>query len=57
MKIRRRKVTVNATAAAHDESVASALTDPVTSAVQASLDGLQLRHPPRVSVRLTPRSS
>jgi hypothetical protein len=57
VKVTRGKVTVNATAAAHDRTVAAALSDPVTTAVQTSLDRLLLRRAPRVAVRVTPRSS
>lgn len=54
--VTRRKLTINAAAAAHDRSAANALTDPVTQAVQTSLGSLQLRTPPNVSVRMRTRS-
>jgi hypothetical protein len=52
-----RKITVAANAAARDKTVAGTLKDPITEAVRQSVDGLGLAKPPKVSVRVTPRSS
>lgn len=53
--VTRRKVAVRAGALAYGRDGARALSGPVTDAVTASVHGLQLRHEPRVSVRVTPR--
>jgi Family of unknown function (DUF6286) len=52
-----RKITVAANAAARDKTVAGTLKDPITDAVRQSIDGLGLAKSPKVSVRVTPRSS
>jgi hypothetical protein len=52
-----RKITVAANAAARDKTVAGTLKAPITDAVRQSVDGLGLSRSPKVSVRVTPRSS
>ncbi len=54
--IRRRRARVAAKSAARGSAAAAALKDPVTQAVRSCLDDLQMRHPPRLRVRVTPRS-
>lgn len=54
--VSRRKITISGASAAHDRAAAQALIDPVTHAVQTSLNALQLRTPPTVSVRMKARS-
>jgi hypothetical protein len=56
VKVKRRKVTVAATAAAQDKAAARSLRDPVSDAVRQRLSALHLRRAPSVSVRITPRS-
>ena len=53
--VRRRRARVAAKSAARG-SAAAALKEPVTQAVRRRLDDLQMRHPPRLKVRVTPRS-
>ena len=55
-KVRRRRARVTAVAAARGRPAADALTEPVTQALQGRLDGLDLRHPPHLTVRVTARS-
>ena len=52
-----RKITVDATAAARDRSSASDLKDAISDAVRNSLTDLGLAKTPKVSARVTPRSS
>ena len=54
--VRRRRARVTATSAARGRPAASALKQPVTESVRQCLAGLDLRHPPRLSVRVIPRS-
>ncbi|MGI8760219.1 MAG: DUF6286 domain-containing protein [Jatrophihabitantaceae bacterium] len=56
VSVKRHRVRVAAKAAARDAAGAAALTDPVTAAVDARLQELQLVHPPRVRVRVSARS-
>jgi hypothetical protein len=56
VKVKRRKVTVAATAAAQDRAAARCLRDPILAATRQRLTALQLRRSPSVSVRVTPRS-
>ncbi len=51
-----RRITVTARSAATGNAATQPLTDPVTGAVQRRLDGLELQHAPRLSVRVTTRS-
>jgi hypothetical protein len=53
--VRRRRARVAAISAARG-SAAAALKEPVIQAVRRRLDDLQMRHPPRLKVRVTPRS-
>lgn len=54
--VRRRRARVAAKSAARGSAAAAALKEPVTQAVRRYLDDLQMRHPPRLRVRVTPRS-
>jgi Ni/Fe-hydrogenase subunit HybB-like protein len=54
--VRRRRARVSATAAARGRPATEALRQPVTQALQDQLDGLDLRHPPRLTVRIYSRS-
>jgi len=56
VRVRRRRARVTAASGARGRAAASALTDPVTQALGARLDGLNLRHAPRLTVRVVPRS-
>ena len=53
--VRRRRARVTATAAARGRPATEALRQPVTQALQGRLDGLDLRHPPRLKVRVYSR--
>jgi len=53
--VRRRRARVTATAAARGRPATEALRQPVTQALQDRLDGLDLRHPPRLKVRVYAR--
>ena len=52
-----RKITVAAHAAARDKDSATALKDPITDAVRAAIDTLGLAKTPKVTTRVTSRSS
>ena len=54
--VRRRRARVTATSAARGRPAADALRQPVTQALSDRLDHLDLRHPPRLTVRVTTRS-
>jgi hypothetical protein len=56
VKVKRRKVTVVATAAVQGTAPARSLRDPISDAARQRLAALQLRRAPSVSVRVTPRS-
>jgi hypothetical protein len=56
VRVRRRRARVTATSGARGQAAASALTEPVTQALAARLDGLDMRHAPRLTVRVVPRS-
>ena len=56
VKVRRGRARVAATSAGRGRPAADALSEPVTQTLQDRLDGLGLRHPPRLKVRVTPRS-
>jgi Family of unknown function (DUF6286) len=56
VRVRRRRARVTATSAARSRPAASALKEPVTESVRQCLAGLDLRHPPRLTVRVVPRS-
>jgi Family of unknown function (DUF6286) len=56
VKVKRRKITVAATAAAQDKAAARSLRDPISAAVRERLTALKLRRTPSVAVRVTPRS-
>jgi Family of unknown function (DUF6286) len=55
VKVRRRRVRITAATAARGRPAASALTEPVTHALRARLDNLNMHHPPRLTVRVIPR--
>jgi hypothetical protein len=55
--VRRRKVSVAATATARDRAAARSLQEPVAAAVGQRLTALRLRRAPSVSVRVRPGSS
>jgi Family of unknown function (DUF6286) len=54
--VRRRRARITATSAARSRPAAGALKEPVTESVRQCLAGLDLRHPPRLRVRVIPRS-
>jgi len=56
VRVRRRRALVTAASGARGRAAAGALTEPVTQALGARLDGLGLRHVPRLTVRVVPRS-
>jgi hypothetical protein len=56
VRVRRRRARVTAASGARGRAAASALTGPVTQALGARLDGLGMRHAPRLTVRVVPRS-
>ena len=56
VRIRRRRARVTAVSGARGAAAASALTEPVTQALGAHLDSLDMRHAPRLRVRVVPRS-
>ena len=56
VRVRRRRARVTAASGARGRAAASALTEPVTQALGARLDGLNLRRAPRLTVRVVPRS-
>ena len=56
VRVRRRRARVTAASGARGRAAAGALTEPVTQALGARLDGLGLRHVPRLTVRVVPRS-
>src|SRR5487761_532643 len=53
VRVRRGRAT--AASGARGRAAASALTEPVTQALGARLDGLDMRHAPRLTVRVVPR--
>jgi Family of unknown function (DUF6286) len=56
IRVGRRRARITATAGARGRAAAGALRQPVTDAARLRLDDLQLRHPPRLQVRVIPRS-
>ncbi|HET9894361.1 MAG TPA: DUF6286 domain-containing protein [Streptosporangiaceae bacterium] len=56
VKVRRRKITIRAAAATADRTAAPALREPVRAAARQRLAALNLRKPPAVVARVTPRS-
>ena len=54
--VRRRRARVTATSAARGRPAAAALEQPVTQALSGRLDSLDLRHRPRLKVRVNSRS-
>jgi hypothetical protein len=56
VKVRRGRARITAASAARGRPAAAALTEPVTQALRTRLDGLGLRHPPRLKVTVVPRS-
>ena len=56
VRVRRRRARVTAASGARGRAAAGALTEPVTQALGTRLDGLGLRHVPRLTVRVVPRS-
>jgi hypothetical protein len=56
VKVRRRRASITAASAARGRPAATALTEPVTQALDACLDSLNLRHPPRLKVHVVTRS-
>jgi hypothetical protein len=55
VKVRRRRARITAASAARARPAATALTEPVTQALRSRLDALDLRHPPRLRVRVVTR--
>ncbi len=56
VKVRRRKITIKATAVATDAAVAPRLREPVSAAARQRLAALNLHKPPEVAARVTPGS-
>jgi hypothetical protein len=56
VRVRRRRARVTAASGARGRAAAGALTEPVTQALGDRLDGLGLRHAPRLTVRVVPGS-
>ncbi len=54
--VRRGRARVVATSAGRGRPAADALHEPLTQRLQERVDGLGLHHPPRIKVRVTPRS-
>lgn len=54
--VTRRRARVAATSAARGPAAGAALKEPVSRAVRGRLDELDMRHPPRLTVRVTARS-
>ena len=54
--VRRRRARVAARSAARSSAAAAALKEPAAQAVRRRLDDLQMRNPPRLTVRVTTRS-
>ncbi len=54
--VRRRRARVAATSAARGRPAVDALKEPVAESVRRRLDDLQMRRPPRLKVRVSPRS-
>ena len=54
-RIRRHRARVTAVSGARGRVAASALTEPLTQALDARIDSIQMRHAPRLSVRVVPR--
>ncbi len=57
VSVRRRSVSVAATSAARSQETAQELTAPVTQAAEERVAALQLKHAPRVKVRIASRSN
>ena len=57
VRVKRRKVTVAATASAREKAAAQSMAEPITTAAQARIDALGLRSHPSVSVRVEPRGA
>ena len=55
-RVRRGRARVIAVSGARGRVAATALTEPVTQALDARLGSLEMRHPARLSVRVVPRS-
>jgi hypothetical protein len=56
VRVRRRSARVTAVSGARGHAAASALNGPVTQALGARLDSLDMRNAPRLTVRVVPRS-
>ncbi|MFY9929193.1 MAG: DUF6286 domain-containing protein [Streptosporangiaceae bacterium] len=56
VKVRRRRAKITAASAARGRPAATALTEPVTQALDACLDSLNLHHRPRLKVHVVTRS-
>jgi len=56
VKVRRGRASITAASAARGRPAAEALTEPVTQALSGCLNGLDLRHPPRLKVHVVTRS-
>jgi len=54
--VRRGRARIVATAVGRGRPAADALSEPVTQRLHERVDGLGLQHPPRIKVRVTPRS-
>jgi hypothetical protein len=53
-RVRRHRARVTASSSARGQAAAAALTEPVTRALRARIDDLDMRHAPRLSVRVVP---
>lgn len=56
ISVRRHRASVVATAAARGRTAADGLRQPLEQALQDQLDGMNLRHPPHLTVRVNTRS-
>jgi hypothetical protein len=56
VRVRRRRARVAATSAARGREAAGALQEPVVASVRQHLEDLEMLHPPRLTVRVVPRS-
>ena len=56
VRVRRHRARIAATSAARDRAAADALKEPVAESARRRIEDLQMRHPPRLNVRVFPRS-
>ena len=56
VRVRRHRARVIAASGARGQAAASTLTEPLTQALSSRLESLDMRHTPRLTVRVVPRS-